>query len=122
MKTAPFISVISFPTLYPVLKILVFFFYCNRGFEKQISAVVKLSFFHLRRLLQNRTVYSVKQLEQIIHLFVLSRLDYCNPLYYKAVLYNASTYGPKCSRKDRQTEVRSHLAPSYFDKLFTSQI
>ncbi len=27
-------------------------------------------------------MYSVKQLEQIIHLFVLSRLDYCNPLYY----------------------------------------
>ncbi len=29
-----------------------------------------------------KSLLSVKQFEQIIHLFVLSRLDYCNSLYY----------------------------------------
>ncbi len=66
----------------PCAKNLGVLFDCNLGFEKQISAVVKSSFFHLRRLSKIKSLLSVKQFEQIIHLFVLSRLDYCNSPYY----------------------------------------
>ncbi len=66
----------------PCAKNLGVLFDCNLGFEKQISAVVKSSFFHLRRLSKIKSLLSVKQSEQIIHLFVPSRLDYCNSLYY----------------------------------------
>ncbi len=104
----------------PCAKNLGVLFDGNLGFDKQISAVVKSSFFQLRRLLKNKSLLSVKQ---FIHLFVLSRLDYCNSLY-KSVLYNAFTDGPKhyCKDADRQTKVRSHLARSYFAKLVTSQM
>ncbi len=44
--------------------------------------MVKSSFFHLRRLSKIKSLLSVKPFEQIIHWFVLSRLDYCNSLYY----------------------------------------
>ncbi len=46
------------------------------GFEKQITAVIKSSLSKIKSLL------SVKKFKQIIHLFVLTRLDYCNSLYY----------------------------------------
>ncbi len=51
-------------------------------FEKQVNAVVKSSFFHLRRVAKLKSLFSTKRFEQIIHLFILSRLDYCNALYY----------------------------------------
>ncbi len=66
----------------PCAKNIGVLFDCNLGFEKQISAVVKSSFFHLRRLSKIKSLLSVKQFEQIIHLFVISHLDYCNSLYY----------------------------------------
>lgn len=50
-------------------------------FEKQIRAVVKLCFFHLRLLTKVKPLLSHGDLEKAIHAFVISRLDYCNALY-----------------------------------------
>lgn len=49
--------------------------------DKQISAVVKASFFHLRQLAKIRSSLSRHHFEVLIHAFVTTRLDYCNALY-----------------------------------------
>lgn len=62
---------------------------CNLGvkmdqdlkLDKQISAVVKASFFHLRQLAKIKSSLSRHHFEILIHAFVTTRLDYCNALY-----------------------------------------
>ncbi len=51
-------------------------------FDKQISAVVGSSFFHLRSLSKIKSFLSKSSLEVAIHAFITSRLDYCNSLYF----------------------------------------
>ncbi len=50
-------------------------------FEKQISSVVKASFFELRLLAKVKPYLPRKEFESVIHAFITSRLDYCNSLY-----------------------------------------
>lgn len=50
-------------------------------FDKQIGAVVKISFFQLRLLSKVKSFLSRADLERAIHAFISSRLDYCNALY-----------------------------------------
>lgn len=49
--------------------------------DKQINSVVKSSFYHLRLLAKIKPVLSFSDFEFIIHVFVLTRLDYCDALY-----------------------------------------
>ncbi len=49
--------------------------------DKQINLVIKSSFFQLRQLSKFKYFLSFKDFERIIHMFILSRLDYCNGLY-----------------------------------------
>ncbi len=51
-------------------------------FDKQISTVVKGSFFHLRSIAKLKQLLRHKDLETVIHAFITSRLDYCNSLYW----------------------------------------
>ena len=51
------------------------------SFDRQINAVVKNSFFQLRRISKIKPVLSPQDLEKVIHALVASRLDYCNSLY-----------------------------------------
>lgn len=50
-------------------------------FNKQISAVVKSSFYQLRQIAKIKSLLSPSNLEIVIHSFITSRLDYCNSLY-----------------------------------------
>ena len=50
-------------------------------FDKQISSVIKTSFFQLRLLAKVKPYLSPSDLERVIHSFITSRLDYCNSLY-----------------------------------------
>ena len=82
-------------------------------FNKQMSSVVKSSFFQLRTIAKIKSHLPPKQLEMVIHAFISTRIDYCNSLYigidqasinlYKmqqpaflAALKNATTL-PQCS-------------------------
>ncbi len=49
-------------------------------FEIQISSVVKASFFQLRLLAKVKPYLLCKEFN-IVHTFIMSRLDYCNSLY-----------------------------------------
>lgn len=50
-------------------------------FNKQINAVVKAGFYHLRLLSKVKLFLSDKTFEQVMHAFISTRLDYCNALY-----------------------------------------
>ncbi len=56
-------------------------------FEKQISSVVKASFFQLRLLAKVKPYLPCKEFESVIHVFITSRLDYCNSVI--SHLFNA---------------------------------
>lgn len=49
--------------------------------DKQISSVVKNSFYQLRIISNLKSFLSHSDLEKVIHAFITSRLDYCNSLY-----------------------------------------
>ena len=49
--------------------------------DKQINAIVKSSFFHLRSIAKIKPFLSAHDLEIVIHALISSRLDYCNSLY-----------------------------------------
>ncbi len=51
------------------------------NFEKQISTVVKGSFFHLRSIAKLKQSLPHIDLKTVIHVFITSHLDYCNFLY-----------------------------------------
>ena len=50
--------------------------------DRQIGAIVKASFFHLRQLAKVKPFLAQKHFETVIHAFITSRLDYCNALYF----------------------------------------
>lgn len=62
--------------------------------DKQVSAVVRSSFYQLRLISKARQYVLHKDLEKLIHVFVTSRLDYCNSLYFglhSALLHRLQT-------------------------------
>ncbi|CAJ1051395.1 uncharacterized protein LOC117829052%2C partial [Xyrichtys novacula] len=59
-------------------------------FDRQISSVVKSSFYHIRQLAKAKPFLSRKHFETVIHAFVTSRLDYCNALYFGVSQFSLS--------------------------------
>lgn len=51
------------------------------SFDQHIKELTQTSFFHLRNIAKLRSIVSQSELEQIIHAFISSRLDYCNSLF-----------------------------------------
>ena len=49
--------------------------------EKQVTAVCKASFYHIRNIARVRKHLSFESNQVLIHAFVTSKLDYCNSLY-----------------------------------------
>ncbi len=52
----------------------------NLSFENHISHVTKTAFFHLRNIAKLQNLLSVSDAEKLVHVFMISRLDYCNAL------------------------------------------
>ncbi len=51
-------------------------------FNFQINEVVKASFYQLRMISKIKPFLARIDLEKLVHVFIFSRLDYCNSLYY----------------------------------------
>ncbi len=68
----------------PCVKNLGVLFDSGLKFDKRINSVVKSCFYHLWRLAKVKPFLSLKNFEIVIHVFITSRLDYCNSLYYGA--------------------------------------
>ncbi len=81
-------------------------------FEQQVSAVIKRSFFHLRTLAKIKAYLPQAGLEQAIHAFVTSHLDYCNALYTgieKTQLHRLQLVQNSATRLLTCTKKRAHI-------------
>ena len=65
----------------PFVKNLGVIFDSKFKFDKQISMVVKSSFFQLRLLARIKAYLPPSDLARVVHAFITTRLDYCNALY-----------------------------------------
>ena len=54
----------------------------NLSMKEQIDKVVKMAGFHLRNIAFVKKYIDESSLKKLIHNHVISRLDYCNSLYY----------------------------------------
>ncbi len=52
----------------------------NLSFDRHVSSIFKIAFFHLENISILRTMLSISNSEMLIHAFMTSRLDYCNAL------------------------------------------
>ncbi len=50
------------------------------SFESHVSSICKTAFLHLKNISKLRPMLSMSNAETLIHLFMTSRLDYCNAL------------------------------------------
>uniref|UniRef100_A0A3P9BFF7 Reverse transcriptase domain-containing protein n=1 Tax=Maylandia zebra TaxID=106582 RepID=A0A3P9BFF7_9CICH len=82
--------------------------------DNQIRAVVKSSFYHLRRLARLKSFLSRQHLETVIHAFISSRLDYCNSLYVgvsQSLLSRLQLVQNAAARLLTGTRKREHITP-----------
>ena len=83
-------------------------------FNKQINAIVKSSFYHLRLLAKVKPFLSFSSFEQAIHAFISSRLDYCNALYIginQNALSRLQLVQNSAARLLTGTKKRAHITP-----------
>ncbi len=52
----------------------------NLSFESHVSSICKSAFFHIKNISKLRPMFSMSNAETLIHVFMTSRLDYCNAL------------------------------------------
>ncbi len=53
----------------------------NLSFKKHFSSICKTAFFHLKNISKLQPMLSMSNAETLIHVFMTSRLDYCNALW-----------------------------------------
>ena len=84
------------------------------NFEKQISSVVRGSFFQLRQIAKVKAYLPQKDLEGNIHAFITSRLDYCNSMYVgleKSSIKRLQLVQNAAAPLLTRTKKRDHITP-----------
>ena len=69
------------------IKNLGIIFYCSLTFNMHINQVIKTAGYHLRNIAFLKKYLDNKTITMLIHNYVISRLDYCNVLYYRLPNY-----------------------------------
>ncbi len=98
----------------PYVRNLGFTFDSSLEFDKQISTVVKGSFFHLRSIAKLKQLLPHKDLETVIHAFITSRLDYCNTLYWglsQSAISRLQIVQNAAARLLTGTRKKDHISP-----------
>ncbi|RXN12193.1 RNA-directed DNA polymerase from mobile element jockey [Labeo rohita] len=101
------------PPFAPAVRNLGVIFDSGMIFGKQISAVVKASFYQLRLLSKVKPFLSRVDLEKAVHAFISSRLDYCNALYTRlnqSLLNRLQLVQNAAARLLSDTSKRSHIS------------
>ena len=83
-------------------------------FNQQVSHVVKKSFYHLRTLAKIKAYLPQAGMEQAIHAFISSQLDYCNSLYAgidQSQLRRLQLVQNAAARLLTGTKKREHITP-----------
>ncbi|KAL0163779.1 hypothetical protein M9458_039532, partial [Cirrhinus mrigala] len=102
------------PQFAPAVRNLGVIFDSGMIFGKQISAVVKASFYQLRLLSKVKPFLSRADLKKAVHAFISSRLDYCNALYTglnQSLLNRLQLVRNAAARLLSNTSKRSHISP-----------
>ena len=112
--------IISDLTIYPssTIRCLGFFLDSSLSFNPQILSVASSCFFHLRRIRQISSYLDDASLKILVCSLVLSRLDYCNSLYFnlpKSTFYLLVKAFNSAARLVSQTPKFSHISPSLVD-------
>lgn len=82
--------------------------------DVQINQVVRSCFFHLRRLAKLKSILNKKDLQSVVHVFVMSRLDYANALLYgvpSSSVVRLQLVQNAAARFLMGTERRQHITP-----------
>lgn len=102
------------PQFAPTVRNLGVIFDKNLQYDKQISAVVRASFYQLRLLSKVKPFLSRADFEKVIHAFISSRIDYCNALYTglnQSSLNRLQLVQNAAARLLTNTSKRSHITP-----------
>ena len=86
----------------------------NLRFDDQISETVRICNYQLRKIASIKKYLTRKSREKLIHNYVLSKIDYCNSLYYnlpKKVLRPLQMVMNKAARVVTDTRRRDHITP-----------
>ena len=51
------------------------------SFDQHVKSITRTVFFHLRNIAKIRPMLAIMDTETLLHTFISSRLDYCNPLF-----------------------------------------
>ncbi|XP_068240806.1 uncharacterized protein [Palaemon carinicauda] len=60
---------------------------CHLSFHDQINNVVKATGYHLKNIAFIKKYLDEKTIKMLVHNYVISKLDYCNSLYYRLPNY-----------------------------------
>ena len=101
------------PQFAPTVRNLGVIFDKSMQYDKQISAVVKASFYQLRLLSKVKPFLSRADLEKAIHAFITSRIDYCNALYtgLNQSLHNRLNWYKTRQHVSSSTPPNTHTSP-----------
>ena len=97
------------------IKNLGVFFDSALSFNKQISSVVKGSFYQLRTIAKLKPILTHTDLVTITHAFITSRLDYCNSLYLglpQSSISRLQIVQNAAARLITGTRKRQHITPA----------
>lgn len=86
----------------------------NLTFSKHIKRLVQSSYLQLRNISKIRHILSFKDLERIIHVFISSRLDYCNGLFTclnQGTMAQLQLVQNSAARLLTRTKKREHITP-----------
>ena len=95
-----------------------FLFDENFTMQKQISAVCKTAYFHLRNIARIRKYLSESAAQSLVHAFVSSRIDYCNSLFSglpKNLLTKLQHVQNSAARIVKHVRKREHITPILID-------
>ena len=102
----------------PVLRNLGVYIDSNLTMQKQISNTVKVCNHHFSNIAFIRKYLSEDTLKMLIHNHAISRLDYCNPIYYrlpKILLKKIQNIQNRAARPIKKIPLRERIAPALIE-------
>ncbi len=58
------------------------------SFSSHVKAVNKSAYYHLKNIARIRCFVSSQDLQKLVHVFISSRVNYCNDLFQRRALYS----------------------------------
>ncbi len=83
----------------------------NLSFDSHVSSICKTAFFHLKNISKLRPMLSMANAEMLFHVFMTSRLDYCNALLGGCLINKLQMVQNAAARVLTRTRKYEHISP-----------